>query len=169
MIRTVKRAFRTYWAALMSLVVVSCAVLYVWLPEGRALTLSVTERSATAADATVATVNGERDGAGPVAAGEGAEIVYGRVSGPDVPLVRDTAVLSCPGLGSIIRNFGRRGGLRKVLHRKRETCALVLRADFGGRWYSARGALMLRPGHAYYIDAKLADTRLVGAFPVETY
>jgi hypothetical protein len=161
---TAKSARKKCCLALMSFVVVSAAVLYVWLPQAQALTVTVSQRGWEAADSAA-----RADGREQAGVQRTAEIVYGRVSGPKGSLRRGAAVLSCPGRRAIKRSFGRRGVFRKVLHRHSETCAFVLRADFAGHWYSAHGALKLKPGHAYYIRATLKATGLFAAFPFETY
>jgi hypothetical protein len=164
MSKTAKRAVRTSCSALLSLVVVCGALLYVWLPQGQALAVTVTERTLPAV-----AVSARVNGLSPAAARAKAEIVYGKVSGPSGTLARGAVVFRCPRHHPIKRNFGRRGVFRKVLHRHRERCAFVLTADFGGHSYSAHGTLKLRPGHAYYINATLKDSRLFLGFPVETY
>jgi hypothetical protein len=221
---TIKSARRKFSLALLSLAVVGAAAMYVWLPQGQGLVITVSQRAIIASQrpVTVARVvapsrravsaarvvppSGKavtanrlvtpsrravtvdriatRNRRGIEAPGvvaraarreqagvqqRGAEIVYGKVSGPKGSPTRGVVVLTFPGHGSVKFGIGSHGVFRKVLHRPGGRCSILIRADFAGHWYSARGVLKLKRGLAYYIHAALEGTGFFVGFPVTTY
>jgi hypothetical protein len=152
--------------AAASLAIVSAAVLYVWSPRGEALAVTIMKRDLPAS------VQHPGGGAGGHGNGDrqGADVLYGRVSDPGGDLVGGTVSISCAGVRfPLAVTFGSDGLFRQELHNHRGTCEFLLRADFDGRWYSARGSVNPAPGHAYYILATLKAGGFFVAFPTESY
>jgi hypothetical protein len=161
---------RKILSVLASSLVVLVAVMYVAAPTKEALSVAVSEKALAPAGP------GAKPGGSKPGGNHGVPstaVVYGSARGIDgaAPVagwVSLAHVLAHRGVAPETVDFGPTGTFRTIVAAP-GTYAIIVRAEFGHRWYQAGKLVLIGPGRAYDISAVLRFESVFTMLPVTSY